>query len=148
MSTEENKALIRRLFEAGDKMSPEEVFTMLDPACTFPDLIAFDLPPTLEGYKQFLAAGLGALTDYSNTVEIIVAEGDTVMVWAIQHATHSGLWRGIPATNIRASYKVVACYRFAHDKIIEYRFLYDSLSFLQQIGAVSVPHISASQGGK
>jgi len=139
MSTEENKALILRSMEAGEKGDMEAVFAIFDPACTFPDLALYGLPTTLEGYKQFSTAAFDAFTDLSFTLEEIVAEGDKVMVWGVDTATHSGTWRNIPATNKRVSWRAVACYRLTQGKVVECRFMYDTFSFLQQIGAISLP---------
>ena len=139
MSAEENKTLILQWLEIEEREGPEAVLDMHDPACRFPDVAFYGLPPTLDGYKQFMTAATGAFSDISYTVEVIAAEGDTVMVWGMQHATHTGLWRSIPATNKRVSYRVIGCYRLAHGKVIEHRFLIDSLSFLQQVGAFPSP---------
>jgi predicted ester cyclase len=139
MSAEENKALVLRTTEAFEKDGPEASFAMFDPACTFPDLALYGLPPTLEGYKQFSTAAYDAFTDFSSTLEEIVAEGDKVMMWGVDSATHTGTWRNIPATNKRVSWRAVGCYRFAQGKVIECRFMYDTFSFLQQVGAISLP---------
>ena len=67
MSAEENKALVLREAEARAKEGPEAGLAffeaMCDPACTFPDLAFYGLPPTLEGYKQFISGALGAFSD-------------------------------------------------------------------------------------
>jgi predicted ester cyclase len=132
MSAEENRAIVLRMAEVA---STEAVLPLFDPACRFPDLIAYGLPPTLEGLQQFGAMGDAAFSDFKNTVETIVAEGDTVMAWLTQQSTHTGTWRNISATNKRVSYRVVLSCHFAHGKIDEYRVLYDALGWFQQIGA-------------
>jgi predicted ester cyclase len=143
MSTEENKAIILRAGEAEAKGGPEAGLaffeTICDPACTIPDLAFYGLPPTLEGYKQLMAGTGSAFSDFSQTLEAIVAEGDTVMVWGTLGATHSGPWRNIAATNKRISWRAVEYYRFARGKVIEFRFLFDTFALLQQIGAIPKP---------
>jgi len=140
MSAEENKAIILRGAEVEAKEGPQAGVAlfeaMCDPACTFPDLAFYGLPPTFEGYKQFMSGALGAFSDASGTLEEIVAEGDIVMTWSNLRVTHVGPWRNIPATNKQVSFRVVDLYRFAQGKVIEYRFLYDTFSLLQQIGAI------------
>jgi predicted ester cyclase len=140
MSAEENKATILQMFEIGERsQDAESTMAMFDPACRFPDLVFYGLPPTLDGYKQFMEAATGAFSDFRNTIEVIVAEGDTVMVWGTQRSTHIGPWRSIPATNKQVSYRFVECYRLADGKVVEFRLLIDSLSFLQQVGAIPSP---------
>jgi len=140
MSAEENKALVLREAEARAKEGPEAGLAffeaMCDPACTFPDLAFYGLPPTLEGYKQFISGALGAFSDVCGTIEEIVAEGDRVMIWSTLRTTHVGAWRTIPAINKHVSFRGVGLYRFAQGKVIEYRFLYDTFGLLQQIGAM------------
>jgi predicted ester cyclase len=136
MSAEENKAIILRGVEAEAKGGLQAVLAIYDPTCSFPDLAFYGLPPTLEGFKQFLSSATAAFSDISDTVEVIVAESDRVMVWGTQLSAHTGPWRNIPATNKQVSYRFAACYRLAHGKVIEHRFLSDSLSLLQQIGAI------------
>lgn len=106
-----------------------------EPACTFPDLAFYSLPPTLEGYKQFMTGAFGAFSDASGTMEEIVAEGDMVMTWATLGVTHVGPWRSIPATK-QVSFREVDCYRFAQGQGVEVRFLSDTFSLPQQIGAI------------
>jgi steroid delta-isomerase-like uncharacterized protein len=140
MSTEENKATILHMFEIGEQsQNAESTMALFDPACHFPDLVYYGLPPTLEGYKQFMEATTGAFSDFHNTIEVIVADGETVMVWGTQRSTHVGTWRSIPATNKQVSYRFVECYRLEDGKIVEFRILIDSLSFLQQVGAFPSP---------
>ncbi len=78
---EENKAIILRGVEAEQKEGLQAMLAIYDPACSFPDLAFYGLPPTLEGFKQFLSSATAAFSDISDTVEVIVAEGDRVMVW-------------------------------------------------------------------
>jgi predicted ester cyclase len=44
----------------------------------------------------------------------------------------------VPATGIKVSYDVVYILKFSNEKITEHWSLVDSLSVLQQVGAVSV----------
>jgi len=135
MSAEENKAILLPALETGDT-DPESIQVVFDPAARFPDLAAYGLPPTLQGWKQFTVLTHTAFTDVHTQVEEIVAEGDTVMVWGIVHANHTRPWRSIPATNKRISFRFVTCYHFAQGKVVESRMLMDSLGVLQQMGAI------------
>ncbi|GCE19830.1 ester cyclase [Dictyobacter kobayashii] len=134
MSAEENKALVLQAFEALNRGDMESMFSFFDPACSYPDLAPSGFPPTLEGHKQLLSALSTTFTERHHTVEKIVAEGDTVMVWLTEYVTHSGPWRNVPATNKRVSFKGVECFRLAQNKVIEFRFIYDTIGLLQQIG--------------
>lgn len=83
-----------------------------------------------------MTGALGAFSDASGTIEEIVAECDKIMTWSTLRITHVGPWRHIPATNKQVSFREVDFYRFAQGKVVEVRFLYDTFSLLQEIGAI------------
>ena len=139
MSAQENKAIVLQAYEASNRGDLETMFSFFDPACSYPDLSTYGLPPTFEGHKQFMSSATAAFSERHNALETVVAEGDTVMVWLTQYVTHSGPWRNIPATNKRVSYRGVECFRLAQGKVVELRFLFDTLTLLQQIGAIPRP---------
>ena len=76
---------------------------------------------------------------YDLDVQDIVAEGDKVAVRAIFSGVHQGEFQGMPATGRQVSLPVMLIYRIAGGKIAEFWMGADSLSLLQQLGAVPVP---------
>jgi predicted ester cyclase len=94
MSTEENKALMRRAYEAvnqGDLTAFFELFT--------PDFVLHNGSMTIQGleaFKQIEAMLLTALPDLHYTVEDLIAEGDKVAVRLTARGTQHGGVSGRP----------------------------------------------------
>jgi steroid delta-isomerase-like uncharacterized protein len=136
MSTEENKAIMRRFIEAGNRQEMATVWSFIDPDCYLPDMVRFGCEPNFAGYQKFLTAFYAALPDAFLDVEDMVAEGDQVWVWYIIRGTHRGPLRGVPATNKQVSYRFIAKYRLEHGRIVFADALADNLSLLQQLDAL------------
>ena len=137
MSTEGNKAVVRRLIEGA---SPEGYGSVVDELVA-PDFI-FHAPPLPdmegpEGFKQFLA---GTFTAYPNgrfTVEDVLAEGDKVAIRLTLHGTHEGVTRtGIAPTGKRVTATGIEVYRLDNGKIVEKWMNFDFLGLMQQMGAI------------
>jgi predicted ester cyclase len=136
MSTpEENKRTILRILAAWNIRNLDAFYAGFDPCCDFSSLAEFGLPPTLESFKLLTTSMLTSFPDVQNTIEAIVAEGDTVVVRVIEKGTHRGTWQNIPATNKQVAYTEIVFYRFTTDgKIVEWKFFADMLGILNQIG--------------
>ena len=137
MSSEENKAVARRLFEAmtrGDLGAVDDLFT--------PDAVVHDPGRELRGreaIKQGLALLRAGFPDVVYTVEDQIAEGDKVVSRYRGEGTHLGQWRGVPATGRRFSYTGVLILRFEGGQIAEFWGQSDSLGLMQQLGAFPSP---------
>jgi steroid delta-isomerase-like uncharacterized protein len=136
MSSEENKALIRRWVDTFNERNMEAFYAAFAPTCAFPTLTQYGLPPTLEGYQQILAGFMSGFPDVHVTIEEQLAEGDTVMNRNTERGTHAGTWRGIPATNKSIALNEIVIFRLRDGKIVEWRYYPDLLSLLQQLGAL------------
>ncbi len=138
MSTEENKALVRRLFEesaVGNLAVMDEVL-----ADDIVDHSAWEgQAPGREGYKQALSYVFAAFPDARTLVEDQIAEGDKVVTrWTIR-ATHQGEFLDVPATGKQVTVTGISIHRIAGDKIVEEWTNLDMLGLLQQLGAIPQP---------
>jgi steroid delta-isomerase-like uncharacterized protein len=137
MSSEEHKAVARRLFEAmtrGDLGAVDELFT--------PDAVVHDQGRELRGreaIKRGLALLRAGFPDVVYTVEDQIAEGDEVASRYRGEGTHLGEWRGVPPTGRRFAYTGVLIHRFEGSQIAEFWGHSDSLGLLRQLGAVPSP---------
>jgi steroid delta-isomerase-like uncharacterized protein len=140
MSTEENKALLRRTYEAvnqGDLTAFFEQFA--------PDFVLHNGTMTirgLEAFKQIEAMLLTALPDIHYTVEDLIAEGDKVAVRLTVTGTHRGVLLGVPPTGIPTTVTESAMSRIVGGKIAEHWSNTDMLGLLQQLGAIPMPEQS------
>ena len=136
MSTEENKALVRRFYDEvwnrGDYGVADEVFAA--------DYVRHDLrptpvPPGPEGQKLVANMFRTAFPDGQMTIDLLIAEADLVMArWTIQ-GTHQGAWINIPPTGKRVGFAGVNIFRIAGGKVVEIWNHRDDLGLMQQLGA-------------
>ena len=138
MSTEENKALIRRAYEEGFNQKNLAVFDEMDA----PDFIVHNASTTMEGleaFKQFLSMYLNAFPDARFTVEDMIAEGDKVVARHTFRGTQTGELMGIPPTGKQVTTTGVTITRFANGMGVELWGNSDDLGLLQQLGVVPAP---------
>jgi predicted ester cyclase len=138
MSTEDNKAAVRRFYE--------EVFNQKNlagvDAFIGPNPIDHSLPPGLsglEGTKQFIGMYLAAFPDLRVTVEDLIAEGDKVVSRCTYRGTHQGALLGIPPTGKQVTVTGIEINRFEGGKTVEHWLEADNLGMLQQLGVVPAP---------
>jgi steroid delta-isomerase-like uncharacterized protein len=142
MSTEQNKAIARRLneaFDTNDRVALEELFA--------PGLLAhfagIPTPFNREAFLQMAGLFAAAFTENQTTTDDQIAEGDKVMTRITWRAVHSGDFQGIPATGKQIEVTGVAIDRIQDGKIVEHWSNLDQMSLMQQLGAIPSP----GQGG-
>jgi len=135
MSTEENKAVLRRLYE--------EVWSQGNLA-TVDELLAVDYvlhdPAHLvrgpEGFKAYVSAFRAAFPDLHAKVEDQIAEGDMAAMRFTARGTHKGEFQGIPPTGKQITLSGINIQRFVDGKIAENWVSLDALGMLQQLGVI------------
>lgn len=140
MSTEENKAYVRRqideLWNKGNLDAADECFT--------PDFVGHDPvnPEEIrgpDGFRQSVAATRSAFPNFH--VEIIdqVAEGDKVVTRYVTSGTHQGELPGIRPTGKRIEVAGMGIDYFSEGKIAESWEYYDVMGMMQQMGVIPYP---------
>jgi predicted ester cyclase len=140
MSTEENKALIRRLFEELNAVKGDinRLYNgAWDEICA-PDFV-IHYPSEDMNLKEFLdynAILLAAFPDSDFTVEAYVAEGDKVATRYIMQGTHKKEYRGVAPTGKRITVKGISIDRIAGGRVVETWDFPDFLGAMQQLGVI------------
>ena len=138
MSTEENKALARRLHEEWDKKGYSGAVDLLAP-----DFVAHlpgaSQPLNLAAYQQYGGAFDAGFSNTKHTILDQIAEGDKVVTRVSWHATHTGNFQGIPPTGKQVTMTGLNIIRVANGKVPEFWGEFDALGLLQQLGAVPSP---------
>lgn len=132
MSTEENKALMRRWFENfGVNMTRE---AMAEPFA--PEFIqhSLDGDRNLEDFVSEHMTLLESFPDFSFTVEDLFSEGDKLALRWTWVGTHQGPYRGVPATGKRVRGSGITIGRVAGDRFVEAWTFHDRLGMMQQLG--------------
>src|SRR5260221_11609727 len=142
MSTEDNKALVRRLIEEVWNQGNLAVFNEL----YAPDFIFHDpgLPHvrTREDDKQWIAGILKAFPDFQITIDDVIAEGDQVAVRLTVRGTNTGdLVTPMPlrATGKQVTVPGITIVRLVEGQAVEVWSQGETLGFLQQLGLIPAP---------
>jgi steroid delta-isomerase-like uncharacterized protein len=142
MSTEENRALVRRLIEEVWNQGNLAIFDEL----YAPDFIFHDpgLPQvrTREEDKQWIAGILKAFPDFQITIDDLIAEGDQVVVRLTGRGTNIGdlgTPAPHPATGKHVTITGNVIVRVANGQFVEIWHQVDWLGLFQQLGLIPVP---------
>ena len=140
MSTEDNKALVRRFFEQiWNKHNLALVDELFSADYVDHDDFPPGIPPTRDGFKQFASMYFSGFPDGRIDIEEQVAEGDTVVSRWTGRATHTGEFMGIAPTGKQVVVGGININRVADGKLVENWGQFDRLLMLQQLGVVPAP---------
>ncbi len=139
MTTEENKAVVRRFFkafEADDQAALTELLA--------PDLVAYSHgapgPQGREVHLQGIRMWNAAFGDTRFAIHEQIAEGDKVATRVSMRSVHSrGDFQGLPPTGKEVTIDSVTIERIRDGKIVERRVSADWLAMLQQLGLLPPP---------
>jgi len=140
MSTlqEQNKSLVRRVFEEGINQNKQGVFDELI-ALSY---VNHDIPaptPGLQGFKMVIGMFLAAFPDMRVTIEEELAEGSKVITRGYFTGTHQGDFQGIPPTGKQIKVKYIDIWLVENGKLMENWVRLDELGLMQQLGVIPTP---------
>ncbi len=136
MSTEQNKALVRRFGDLVNAHVLDSAFALC--SSDFVDhALPRGTPPGVEGSRQFLLGTFAALPDAHGTFLDMVAEGDLVASRMEIEGTHEGPLMDVPATGKHVKWTQMDFHRIADGKIAEHWTESDMMSLMQQLGVMS-----------
>jgi steroid delta-isomerase-like uncharacterized protein len=138
MSTEANKAIIRRLFEEafgqGNLAVLDEIIAP-NQVNGGPGALP-GMPSGPEGTKMLITAYRNAFPDLHFTIDEQIAEGNTVVTRWTARGTHNGELAGLPPTGKPATVVGMGLDRIENGKIVESWGLFDQFGMLQQLGVI------------
>jgi steroid delta-isomerase-like uncharacterized protein len=142
MTTEQNKALVRRFYEAfesNDQAAMKEVLAQ--------DLMAYTHgapgPQTREAMLQGISVWNTTFSGTHFTIEEQIAEEDKVASHVIMRSIHDrGDFQGLPPTGKQIESHAVTIERIQDGKIVERRVISDWMSIMQQLGLIPPPQSS------
>ncbi len=137
MTTDQNKALVRRFFEeVFNKQDQHAATEIIAPAFVahhpaFPDGIRGP-----QGIMQMTGMFHTAFPDLHYSPLDLVAEGDKVAVrWSAQ-GTHQGPFQGFPATGKHVTITGIDIFRLGENRLEEAWVNSDFLGLMQQLGMI------------
>ncbi len=118
MNLEENKALVRRLYEAINQRTFDGFDDVL--ALTYVHRSSPEYQFNRQQLKEStMNVGLAAFPDLHVTIDDLIAEDDKVMARWTQRGTQRGPFLDIPPTGKQISYSGINIFRIAHGQIVE-----------------------------
>src|SRR5215218_10928733 len=124
MSVEENKALVRRFFEARVKADLDALDKMLAADFVSHTKVLPGHKPDREGYKRTIAEYAATFSNRRFLVEEQVAEAEKVVSRVTVHATHDRReFLGVAPTGRKTTYNAIFIHRISGGKIAEERSL-------------------------
>jgi predicted ester cyclase len=138
MSTQENKALVRRFYAellSTDNLAVADELLSSDFSFYFagsPD------PMDLESYKEFLSARREVFPD-RRFVEDMIAEGEKVSARFTMRGTHKGELRSIAPSGKEVTMTGIDMIRLEEGKMVEDRVEVDQLGMMRQLGVIAAP---------
>jgi steroid delta-isomerase-like uncharacterized protein len=136
MSTEENKALVRRFYAEIDKGNIDAMDELVAE-----DYLDHNPPPFpglksgREGLKQAFKIFWEATPGY-HEIEDMIAEGDKVVTRMTSYGKHEKDLPGAPATGNEMNMTSITIHRIANGKLVEKWAEKDVMEFLIQIGVM------------
>ena len=144
MSTEENKAIVRRMTEEVYNQGTIERIDHFFAASYVHHDPASPHVRDRDGLKEVLRAFHTGCPDLHITIDELLAEGDTVTKRWTYHATHTGDLSGMLPTGKRIMMSGLELFRLANGKIAECWLGYDNLSLMRQLGVIPAPEQAVS----
>ena len=136
MSLEENKAIIRSLYEALNKQDLASRLASMDEFYA-PDFIDYtNQIRGLESLKQSHIQFTEGFPDVYRTIEDIIAEADKVWIRVKYTGTHTGEYRGLAPTGKKFTSRGVEIYRIVNGKIVECWAVDDWMDCFKQLGVI------------
>jgi steroid delta-isomerase-like uncharacterized protein len=138
MSSEANKVLVRRFFEAFNAGDLDGIAALFAPNAIVHNSGAPD-PLNLEGFGQLAAGFLAAFPGGQHSIDEVIVEGDKVVTRMTYRGAHTGDLMGIPPTGKHVAVSAMTIDQIVGGKIVETWRLFDQLSMMQQLGVIPTP---------
>jgi predicted ester cyclase len=138
MSLEDNKAIVRRFIHEGVIGGNLAVIDELFSADCINHAAVPEARLGPEGVKRVVTGSRAAMPDQRWTHEMVVAEGDLVVIHGVRTATwHAESFRGVPTPSGKPiAVELVHIFRIRDGKIIEHWAVRDDLGLMKQLGVV------------
>ena len=131
MSVEENKALVRRMYEFINKRELDAYYELLAPDFVFHGT---SNNMSFEQNKQFDAIAMNAFPDGISTIHNMIAEGDKVGFQVHLKMTHTGLFMGITSTGKTIEITNTYIVKIVNNKIAEWWGTAEFTRVMQELG--------------
>lgn len=138
MSVEQNKTMVRRVFEEGINQNKPHVFDEVIGTTYVNHSMPAPLPGP-EGLKMVVGMFHTAFPDLHITLEEVLGEGNKVATRGYFTGTHKGEFNGIPATGKTVQVSYIDIWWVENSKLVENWVQMDMVGLMQQLGVIPTP---------
>jgi len=131
---EQNKEIVRKGFKLFDEGNIEGLMELFAPNSLWYNPSNSPAPMSKEELRELLVMLFNAFSEWNQKIEEIMAVGDKVIARVIAITTHTGEYRGIPATGKKVEYSSIMIFSLEDGKVVEVREDVDNLGRMQQLG--------------
>ena len=141
MIENENEGVVRAMLELANRHESAAIHTYPADAmhATNPST-GVSAASRLHAVQSALLAGFPV---FQYRIDRILPAGETVVVECFLSGTHNGAFAGVPPTNKTIELPVAYCIQITDGKLIDCRSCFDSLSLMEQLGAIPTPSAGA-----
>jgi steroid delta-isomerase-like uncharacterized protein len=143
MSTDENKAVVRRWFDEvvgqGNMSSLDAICAQCHPQFVVVRGVVEPAPQGIPGLKGLVTSLRTAFPDLHAAVDEQIAEGDKVVSRVTMSGTQEGEFMGMPGTGKSFTVTGVSIWEVRGGQLISEWVNWDSLSMMRQLGAMPDP---------
>jgi steroid delta-isomerase-like uncharacterized protein len=133
--TAENKILVRRFEEAMNTRQLDALDEVVAPNFVRHCQATPNLDVrSLDQFKDFLRQDAAVFPDNTQTFTHVIAEGDTVAVWATYEGTQRGQMGPFPPSGRKVRFDFAAILRVDNGKLAELWVTWDNMTILAQLG--------------
>ncbi len=138
---EQNKALVKSMFEAWEKGDFEAYKEVVAPEFVWYNPSSSTKPMSREETIEFGKMMQNAFPDVTFSIEELIAAEDRVISRFIIRGTHEGEFQGIPATGNKMEHSGIMIIRIENGKIVEEKEEVDRLGVMIQLGMELKPKV-------
>jgi steroid delta-isomerase-like uncharacterized protein len=142
LTSEQNKAIVRRAFEEPWQGNLDVVDELIATQYIGHDPANPEPLHGPEGVKEFISSYRAAFPDARITVEEQLAEGNLVATRWSGRGTHEGELMGVAPTGKKVTVSGLAISRLENGKIVEEFQNWDNFGLMKQLGAVPEPALA------
>ena len=132
--TEQNKALIRDLYEEWNNRNADVMLKLHAPNAKYHQPSVGSEPILFDEAIEQMKMIWDSFPDITIDIEDLFAEGNKVIVRFIARATHTKDFGGIPATGIMTEVSAMEMFHIKDNRIVEVWEISDRLGLMQQLG--------------
>ncbi len=142
MNTDDNKAVIRKMFASTDAHD----FDTIENDLFAPEYhLRFDSMPQMDKANAvgFFRAFVAAFPDISHTLEDVIAEDDQVGARLVVRGTNTAGFMGMPPTNKPIAIAAINMFRLKDGRIVDHQINSDGVGMMMQLGLIPGPEQEA-----